>query len=95
MTGGLICLYSSKISSNHVSFACRTQVMPAARVLVCSLIFIEYESIKKLMICFKVWILQTLHTSINHCTKNQYLSNQNEPEHHDDYDNRTEKTDVY
>ena len=49
---------------------------------------------KKLLICFKVWILQTLNTSIDDCTDNQYLGNDNEPEHYNNNDDRTEKSDV-
>ena len=48
-----------------------------------------------LLIYFKVWILQTLNTSIDDGTDDQYLGNDNEPEHHHNNDDRTEKTDVY
>ena len=49
---------------------------------------------KKLLICFKVWILQALNTSIDDGTDDQYLGNDNEPEHYHNNDDRTEKSDV-
>ena len=39
-----------------------------------------------LLICFKVWILQTLDTCIDDGTDDQYLGNDNEPEHHNNDD---------
>ena len=47
-----------------------------------------------LLICFKVWILQALNTGIDNSTDDQYLCNDNEPEHHHNNDDRTEKSDV-
>ena len=47
-----------------------------------------------LLICFKAWILQALNTSIDDGTDDQYLGNDNEPEHHHNDDDWTEKSDV-
>ena len=47
-----------------------------------------------LLICFKVWILQTLNAGIEDSADDQYFGNDNEPEHHDNDDDWTEKSDV-
>ena len=46
------------------------------------------------MIDLEVWILKALNTGIDHCTDNQYLGNDNKPEHHDNDDDGTEKSNV-
>lgn len=49
---------------------------------------------ENLWLCFKVWILQTLNAGIDDSTDDQYFGNDYEPEHHDNDDDRTEKSDV-
>ena len=50
--------------------------------------------IKNLFVDLKVWILQTLNAGIEDSADDQYFGNDNEPEHHDNDDDWTEKSDV-